>query len=172
MDDALEKLQEIDPKDVDIACQVEKWAEYRSWPRLLHVLEKKYKPEYLISHEQEIKDHVERHGKYHGSFDFAKHFAGESDHNTLPVSPSSLRDSFSVADSRMNSHGQPHRQMDEDLAGLGDSALFSNPDEPPITQIMQYDPDHDEPPHRLLLRLAKVGQNISWPNGHSKDKQN
>ena len=155
-----EKLQGIDPKDVEIACQVEKWEEFCSWPKLLHFLGKKYKPVYLISHEQEIKRHVERHGKYHGSFDFAKHFAGESDHKVLPVSPSPSRDKTPAADSPLNRDDQPNRQMAEDLAGLYDPALVSNPDEPPINQIIQYNPAHHERAYRELWRLEKVGQNI------------
>lgn len=161
MDDPAHGRREVDGYDVETACQKANWTEDRSWPRLLRVLSEIYSSTYLVKHEQEIKKKVQRYGKYHGSFDFTLYLDGELDNKSSSASLPSLKDKVLGLDPALNTDVRCESQMDQDLVGLSNAALISDPNEPPLPQMMQYDPAPDAFSMRTIFRMAEVCQTIS-----------
>jgi hypothetical protein len=98
---------------VESACLQAEWQKYPSYPKLLKILRKIFSAEYLVDHEKEIQGYANAWATYHGTFDFASYF---------------------LRDLHESSNGSGNYDSHE---------MIKNPEEPPISEKMRYEPRSD-----------------------------
>lgn len=109
--------------EVDRASKESNWPKTVSWPAFLGNLQRTFSRGYIMSHEQEIKDHLNDYGVYYGHYSFAEHFGKRAKHGSIRGrARSDTASATSSSHSELSDHSASHSLRAKNVAGRSKSS--------------------------------------------------